>query len=128
MEPRAGFDPATNSLRGCRSTGLSHRGTYCELSEKHIFKTFGNKQQQQSLTCVQNLRNKKCVLECSFYKHFTKNQKVGSPVSGTYFFIFRKYSRATATPATTAMAATINVIGNSSSVPEGVSASWVAVK
>ena len=27
MEPRAGFDPATNSLQGCRSTGLSHRGT-----------------------------------------------------------------------------------------------------
>jgi hypothetical protein len=26
MEPRAGFDPATNSLQGCRSTGLSHRG------------------------------------------------------------------------------------------------------
>ena len=42
MEPRAGFDPATNSLRGCRSTGLSHRGIYCELSETHILKTFGN--------------------------------------------------------------------------------------
>ena len=28
MEPRAGFDPATNSLQGCRSTGLSHRGIY----------------------------------------------------------------------------------------------------
>ena len=27
VEPRAGFDPATNSLQGCRSTGLSHRGT-----------------------------------------------------------------------------------------------------
>ena len=26
-KPRAGFEPAANSLRGCRSTGLSHRGT-----------------------------------------------------------------------------------------------------
>ncbi len=47
MEPRAGFDPATNSLRGCRSTGLSHRGVYCELSGIHIFKTFGSKQPPQ---------------------------------------------------------------------------------
>ena len=44
MEPRAGFDPATNSLRGCRSTGLSHRGVCSELSEIRIFKTFGRKQ------------------------------------------------------------------------------------
>ena len=27
VEPRVGFDPTTNSLQGCRSTGLSHRGT-----------------------------------------------------------------------------------------------------
>ena len=40
MEPRAGFDPATNSLRGCRSTGLSHRGTYCEMKETTILKLF----------------------------------------------------------------------------------------
>ena len=31
VEPRAGFDPATNSLQGCRSTGLSHRGTQLYL-------------------------------------------------------------------------------------------------
>ena len=36
MEPRAGFDPATNSLQGCRSTGLSHRGTQ-QLTNYLIF-------------------------------------------------------------------------------------------
>ena len=28
MEPRAGFEPATYSLQGCRSGQLSYRGTY----------------------------------------------------------------------------------------------------
>ena len=52
MEPRAGFEPAANNLRGCRSTGLSHRGVYSELSDIHVFKIFGSR---QSCSTVNNL-------------------------------------------------------------------------
>ena len=138
MEPRAGFDPATNSLRGCRSTGLSHRGVCSELSEIHVFKTFGRKQPHRgtpkTFCSIIEIKMCLCVIRCwvtTASKSLCMNLSLRHPFClAHFFFIFRKYRRATPTIANTPIAAAINVIGKSavSSVSVGISASSDIVK
>jgi hypothetical protein len=97
MEPRAGFDPATNSLRGCRSTGLSHRGVSSKLSEIHVFKTFGSKQspQRYSTFFCSVIELKKVLLYHPLFGGYSSYKPVRelemvSPVFGSFFLYFQE--------------------------------------